>query len=50
MFGTSSPGVLHLTVTVELVVSADEFDDVSFEEIRGDDGNVVSLQSPGKWF
>ena len=43
MFGTSSPGVLHLTGAV----SDDELDNVSLDEIN-EDGDVLSSQSPAK--
>ena len=46
MFGTSSPGVLHLTGAVS-AVSDDELDNVSLDEIN-EDGDVLSSQSPAK--
>ena len=45
MFGTSSPGVLHLTGGEAVAVSFDELDIVSLDEINDDD-DVLSSQSP----
>ena len=44
MFGTSSPGVLHLTGGEAVAVSFDELDIVSLDEIN--DADVLSSQSP----
>lgn len=43
MFGTSSPGVLHLTGGEAVAVSFDELDIVSLDEIN--DADVLSSQS-----
>ena len=48
MFGTSSPGVLHLTGAVSVSgVSDDELDNVSLYEIS-DEADVLSSQLPAK--
>ena len=45
MFGTSSPGVLHLTGGSVVAVSDDELDNVSLDEIS-DEAVVLSSQLP----
>ena len=45
MFGTSSPGVLHLTGGEAVAVSFDDLDIVSLDEINDDD-DILSSQSP----
>ena len=47
MFGTSSPGVLHLTGGSVVAVSDDELDNVSLDEIS-DEADVLSSQLPAK--
>jgi len=44
VFGTSSPGVLHLTGGEAVAVSFDDLDIVSLDEINDDD-DVLSSQS-----